>query len=289
MSAYFPALEVQSRLHRLNQLRMLPSALADTGHHALSEESALRRLELEFVKTEREQVRALAQEAPQECAGFAQWFNNLEHVGPGQNDPLFPWLAEEASREQMLWFLQQEAAGEAGFDDLVALTQLKLPSRSKMAMARNYWDEMGCGRPAAMHSTMLEELQDALNLRAAPSEVLWQSQALGNLMCALAGNRFFAYQGIGALGVIELTAPGRAAAVNRGLKRLAIPGRARRYYAVHATLDIHHAQAWVADVFVPLIDANPALATCFAEGALMRLNAGARVFKAYRAHLFAQS
>mgnify|MGYP006139274393 CR=1 FL=1 len=48
-------------------------------------------------------------------------------AGPGQGDPLFPWLAEQAPERAMHWFLEQEVAGEAGFEDLVALTQVKLP------------------------------------------------------------------------------------------------------------------------------------------------------------------
>jgi hypothetical protein len=51
----------------------------------------------------------------------------------------------------MLWFLTQEVAGEAGFDDLLALTQVKMPITAKLEMARNYWDEMGRGRETAMH------------------------------------------------------------------------------------------------------------------------------------------
>ena len=53
------------------------------------------------------------------------------------------WIAGEASLEQLKWFFEQEAAGEAGFDDLVALTQVKLPAGAKLELARNYWDEMG--------------------------------------------------------------------------------------------------------------------------------------------------
>ena len=49
----------------------------------------------------------------------------------------------------------QEAAGEAGFDDLVAMTQVKLPTRAKLELARNYWDEMGRGNPKGMHGPML--------------------------------------------------------------------------------------------------------------------------------------
>ena len=36
-----------------------------------------------------------------------------------------------APREKMLWFLTQEVAGEAGFDDLSAMTQVKVPVTAK--------------------------------------------------------------------------------------------------------------------------------------------------------------
>ena len=49
--------------------------------------------------------------------------------------------------DQMRWFLTQEVAGEAGFDDLAALTQVKMPQQAKLEIARNYWDEMGRGNP----------------------------------------------------------------------------------------------------------------------------------------------
>jgi hypothetical protein len=44
--------------------------------------------------------------------------------------------------QQMQWFLTQEIAGEAGFEDLTAFTQIRLPVRPKLELARTYWDEM---------------------------------------------------------------------------------------------------------------------------------------------------
>src|SRR5690606_25637317 len=119
---------------------------------------------------------------------------------------------------------EQEVAGEAGFDDLVALTQVRLPTCAKLEMARNYWDEMGQGHESGMHGPMLERLAGDLNLRRGTAHVVVESLALGNLMVALAANRRYAYHSIGALGAIELTAPGRATHVNAGLKRLGLSG-----------------------------------------------------------------
>ncbi len=90
---------------------------------------------------------------------------------------------------------------------------------------------------------------------------------------------------LGALGVIELTAPGRAEQVNSGLKRLGFPGELRRYYALHATLDVRHSQTWVREVLAPLVESDPRVAPLLAEGALMRLSAGQRCFARYRQEL----
>jgi hypothetical protein len=242
----------------------------------------LRSLEAAFVEEERAAVQPWALEAPRAPDAFLRWFEALRETGPGQGDPLFPWLAESATLQQMRWFLAQEVAGEAGFDDLVALTQIKMPVQAKLELARNYWDEMGRGRAAAMHGPLLSDLARALDVRADPATTVWESLALANLMVALALDRRYAYHSIGALGAIELTAPTRVGHVDRGLARLGVPREARRYFTLHATLDLEHSEAWNREVLRPLVAAEPRAAQAIAEGALMRLRAGARCFDRYR-------
>jgi hypothetical protein len=263
--------------------RLQPNIGVDDWERVVDDEWAARRLEHAYVEEARRQVTVQARLAPKDAALFVAWFESLQETGPGQGDPLFPWLAERANRQQMCWFLAQEMTGEAGFDDLVAMTQVKLPTRAKLELARNYWDEMGQGNASGMHGPMLDGLGHALQL--VPTEVVWESMALGNLMVALATNRHYAYQAIGALGVIELTAPGRCEFVNAGLKRLGISGQARRYYALHATLDRRHSASWNEEVLGPLVAADARVAVCIAEGALMRLQAGRRCFERYRSVL----
>lgn len=278
-------------IHRLlaesHKQRLEPALECVDFDAELEREVAIRRMERAFVDAERAAVAPIVRSVPTEPARFVAWFEALKESGPGQNDALFPWLAEHADDQQMCWFLQQELAGEAGFDDLVALTQVKLPTLPKLELARNYWDEMGQGNEGGMHGPMLGNLARALNLdRSAP--VVWESLALGNLMVALATARHYAYQSIGALGVIELTAPGRAELVNAGLKRLGIGGAARRYYALHATLDVRHSATWNREVLRPLVAQMPEVAFNIAEGALLRLRAGARCFERYRQYLWAE-
>ncbi len=275
------------QLAELNRGRLDPRLPELDWRADVDAEHALRVLEGEVLERERCVIAARAQAAPTDPDGFVAWFAELEASGPGQHDALFPWLATTARVEQMRWFLRQEVAGEAGFEDLVALAQLRLADQPKLELARNYWDEMGRGNAGGMHGPMLARLAKAVDLAEleATVPVVWESVALGNIMLGLAANRRYAYHALGALGAIELTAPGRAALVNQGLKRLQIAPQARHYFALHATLDIKHSAAWNQEVLRPVVAAEPRAAAAIAEGALLRLEAGRRCFARYRAEL----
>jgi hypothetical protein len=276
-------------LHRelayFNRGRLSPGFAHPYWRAALQDELRLRESEGYFVEAERQRIGALLTDVPDQADAFVAWFEQLKQDGPGQGDPLFPWLAEEATYEQMRWFLHQEVAGEAGFDDLVALTQVKMPVAAKLELARNYWDEMGRGNESGMHGPMLSRLAAAVGVTPTPETTLWEALALGNLMSALATNRRYAFQSIGALGAIELTAPTRAGYVAAALRRLGMDGKARVYFELHATLDVRHSEAWNREVIHSLVAENPDTALPIAEGALLRLTAGARCFDRYRREL----
>jgi hypothetical protein len=274
--------ELQKRLTAFNAVRFTPALPDDDWRVSLDAFTEMALVEGAFLDREREGIRARAAEAPTDAQGFAAWFEDLKDTGPGQHDVLFPWLAETATIDQMKWFLTQEVAGEAGFEDLTALTQVKLPTRPKLELARNYWDEMGRGKPKGMHGPLLEMLAHSLNLTPTVETTVWESLALANTMAGLAANRRYAYHSVGALGVIEMTAPDRAAAVNQGLKRLGIATKQRHYFALHSILDVKHSIAWNAEAIVPLVEGQPRVATAIAEGALMRLECGRRCFERYR-------
>src|SRR6478752_328802 len=186
--------DLQQRLAIFNRRRLVPGLPNPHWRDEINEDRDWLLLEGEFLERER---RAVA--------------------------PLFPWLEHTASMDQMKWVLAQEVAGEAGFEDLTALTQVKMPVGPKLELARNYWDEMGRGNEKGMHGPLLETLARRLGLEPKAETTVWESLALANTMAGLAWNRRYAYHSIGALGIIEQTAPARAAAIGRGLKRLGVP------------------------------------------------------------------
>ncbi len=270
------------RLAHWNHRRLSPAAPSADWRDDLGEEHAMRLLEGAWVEAFRADVADRAAEAPSDPVRFVAWFEDLAKTGPGQGDALFPWLAEEATREELCWFLTQEAAGEAGFDDLVAYTQVKLPALAKLELARNYWDEMGRGNLGGMHGPMLDRTTADLQLAPTIDGTAWESLALANTMTAFATTRRYAWHSVGALGVVELTAPGRVALVAQGLKRIGVEPRTRKYFDLHAVLDVKHSADWNEEALKPLLAADPACGRFIAEGALMRLECGRRAFEAYR-------
>ena len=277
-----PSRKVHLELSHFNQFRLTPNFIDDNWAINTLQNAHMLVKEGNFVENERQHIQQYLVHMPHDPEAFMQWFCNLKTEAPGQGDILFPWLATEANMHQMRWFLQQEAAGEAGFDDLVAMTQVKLPANAKLEMARNYWDEMGRGHQKSMHGLMLESTVKDLNLVVAIEDTVWESLALANLMLALALNRRYTYQSIGALGAVEMTAPTRVGFVNDGLKRLNVDFETRKYFQLHATLDIKHSEAWNREVIYSLVKSNPKTAKPIAEGALMRLNSGARCYEKYK-------
>ena len=270
-----------SRLAKFNRDHLSVGTPSMSWEKDERDELMFRLMEGRYLEELRNIVKPLTKRNTANADEFVSWFESVAAWGPGQYHPLFEWLAHTATRDEMKWFLTQEAAGEAGFEDLVAYTQVKLPAQAKLECARNYWDEMGRGKPKAMHGPLLENMVVDLNLNPTIDATVWESLALANTMLALARARRYTYHSLGALGVIELTAPWRAARVAKGMRRLGFSRRARAYFDLHAVLDIKHSSAWNREIIHPLVTANHECAQYFAEGALMRLQCGKLCFDRY--------
>jgi hypothetical protein len=57
------------------------------------------------------------------------------------------------------------------------------------------------------------------------------------------------------------------------------------YFRLHSTIDLVHWNGWRDEALRPVLAQQPEVAQCIAEGALMRLAAGARSYERYRREL----
>jgi len=271
----------QRTLAKWNRQRLAPAMPDVDWRRDFERQMQMLRLEGAFVDELRAEVADDLAEVPEEARAFVDWFEALQDSGPGQNHPLFAWLAETATEGQMRWFFTQEAAGEAGFDDLVAMTQVKMPLGPKLELAENYWDEMGRGQYRGIHGLLLNELVERMRIRPEIDTTVWESLALANAMTAMASTRRYAWLAVGALGVVELTAPWRCVHVSAGLKRLGYGQRERLYYDLHSHIDVKHSEGWNKNALLPLVEEDPRRAKPIAEGALIRMKCAQRCFERY--------
>jgi hypothetical protein len=210
---------------------------------------------------------------------FARWFRDTAFAHPLYEHDLYAFLACEASRAQLEWFFRMECAGEAAFDDLVALAQVGTRGEVKMEMASNYWDEMGKGKTHAVHTHLFHQLIDGLDLKApAASDLPWQVLAGVNVMLWSCIPRRNAFRAQGTLGAVELLAPQRCTRLVHGALRVGIKKKSVVYYGAHAIIDIGHAEGWLEHVVKPQVAVHPSARVGIAEGLIARADASLDYF-----------
>ncbi|MEO5680666.1 MAG: iron-containing redox enzyme family protein [Acidimicrobiales bacterium] len=203
----------------------------------------------------------------------------LRRIARRDHDGVYDWLATTADTEQLRRFLALEGGPDAGFDDLVATCQVGLAGGPKVVMGANYWDEMGCGRPEAVHTVLHDRMVTALDLPRVPRDQLPLSAldrtALNGL---LATNRWLQPELVGALGLLELQAGPRCRKVVQALTRLGAPAEALPFYEEHATTDPRHGKEWLDGVVGPLVAEHPTWGPRIVRGATWRAEVNRRLF-----------
>jgi hypothetical protein len=261
-----PAEAQHRRLAAFNDER-LGAGFADGSWSAeLHEELQLRLQEVRFVESERRGVRADLAALNADPAAVASWFARLAERPAAADASLFHWLAETASLEQMRWFLSQAQAVDNGLARLPTLVGLRLGGFLVPLVAEG---------DGAQRAVLWQRLRLVLRLPAdAPesAQPLWQVLAINNLLLALAVDRRYAYQALGALAALVLTTPARARAIDRGLQRLGLSAPAREYFRRLADGD---ARNW-AQAALPTLAADARAARALLEGSLLYLRAAQR-------------
>ena len=95
----------QTELSKYNGQQLGPRFPHQAWRDELKTYAEVLRAEGEYIEAVRDEISPLLADVPSDVDDFIDWFEDLKETGPGQGDPLFPWLAEAATRDDMLWFL----------------------------------------------------------------------------------------------------------------------------------------------------------------------------------------
>jgi hypothetical protein len=196
----------------------------------------------------------------------------LRSLAAGDRLPaVYRWLARDASWDEVVTFLALEGGPDAGFDDLVACCQVGLAGPAKLELATNYWDEMGNGDAAGVHTVLHDRLVEAIDLPRLPLSGQPTSAvaraAFGGL---LATNRWLQPEMLGALGLIELQAGPRCRLVLQAFDRCGAPAAAYPFYDVHAEVDPRHGKDWLEKAIAPTVADRPDWGSRVVRGAHWR-------------------
>ena len=225
------------------------------------------------------------------CEGPAQVVQAMRAVAARDRLPAaYRWLAKTATYAQLVRFLALEGGPDGGFDDLVALCQVGLSGSAKLELGKNYWDEMGQGDAAGVHTELHRRLVQALELPAVPRAELPVEALERTAFNGLLGtNRWLQPEMIGALGLLELQAGPRCRLVLQGLERLGAPQDAYPFYVEHAEVDPVHGKDWMDKAIEPLAGERPEWGARMVKGAYWRATLNLQFFAAVMDGLVADS
>ncbi|MPY95575.1 MAG: iron-containing redox enzyme family protein [Acidimicrobiia bacterium] len=217
-------------------------------------------------------------------ASFDGWFRDVAdaHVQRGFCD----YLRDEATAAQLAVFILAEELVDGRFDDLVAMVQVGVQGQAKLTIAHNYWDEMGHGQLAGMHTRMFAE--SATRMRRVLAEAglslpdLLNTEVYENacLLLLYGIHRRYTLRALGAMGVLEQSASPRFAAMVDGCLRVGMPEEVVEYQRLHIDVDAGHGEVWLDEVLVPMAARSEAHAHEIALGVLTRVRVATAYYEA---------
>lgn len=276
-------LEVHRFLYEINAHRILApwsEYWRDYEHPTVL--AAHRRAQEAWLARDRE-VHGADLEVPTTPEGFGAWASSVcEGHESGVTHPLFDFLSDEATFEQLSTFTGQETPFDIHFGDLVGLMLPGLHGEMKIELAGNFWDEMGRGRIDVTHRqlrmNMMERAGVPTHAYLTDVDGFWLEELrLANMYFQTATDRRLAPQAVGMLLATELVVPGRIDRQIDGWRRVGLTDDEMHYLREHVTVDVEHAQGWLDHVVLPLAGIRPDLLPEVAIGVLRRLDAALRV------------
>jgi pyrroloquinoline quinone (PQQ) biosynthesis protein C len=226
--------------------------------------AAIRRaLETAWDRAERRRHQVVLDAAPP-VAQFQEWITDrVRDHRSNVSHPLFRFLRDEATLDQLRLFFFQETPFDIFHADLITMMMPGVYGVMKEELAKNFWDEMGGGHADAMHRTIRIDTARSLGLdtdahvREIP-RFRAEELALANMYFDAVANRGKLLQAIGMMLATETMVPGRIDHQIQGFRRNGLDGAQIHYLTLHAEVDIEHGKGWMRNVVLPLLEAHPA-------------------------------
>jgi pyrroloquinoline quinone (PQQ) biosynthesis protein C len=249
----------------------------------------------EWDKVNRERHAPTLRGVPTTASLYQGWITDLVHEHASNvGHPLFNFLAQRASREQLREFFRQETPFDLYFADILISLAPGIYGRPKLEIAQNFWDEMGGGDPSRVHRTMRLRMMALLELPESSHEqsidgFMLEEIELANAYFIGAQLRSYAAHLIGILLATESMVPGRLQKQIDGWRRVGLGDSDMIYLLEHTTVDVEHADDWMSEVVGPIIDDHPNVAREITLGVLWRLDIAGEICDKMMPHLQAMS
>lgn len=252
-------MKAQKKLHFYYLSQLNDPFYFDNLPKRLDHEDEIRELEDEWNKWEESRISHWT--LPKKVSELPDWFHHIEQCYLKDSETLFNYLENEAPLLDVAYYLHLENKVDGKFDDLIALAQLGMQDpKMKLALARNYWDEMGNGNPEDIHTTLFSISANYMNqkLRESgidPNSIEEPVEAIrnANLQMMYGIRRWWTPRFLGVLAILEQTAWRRFEILERGFKRLQIPETHTKYQRVHVDIDKTHGKELFEEVLMPLV------------------------------------
>jgi hypothetical protein len=239
-----------------------------------------------------EEARVLAGPAlPSAAADFRDWY--FAFAAEHEYHDLCDYVRNEGTLLDVGMFMLAEEKVDGRFDDIIALSQVGTTGVTKMTIAENFWDEMGNGDPAGVHTDMFDHStnwfrREVVEPRGVDLGLLEQPEVYNNavnlLMYGL--RRRYALRSLAGIGLLEQTAPARFGATVEACRRLGVPQDVVRYQEVHVHVDEDHGREWFDHVFTPILERAPETVHEIALGVAIRGNVASEFYRRVQDVLF---
>jgi hypothetical protein len=259
-----------------------PAVLVNQGADIHAMRQDVERIEDEW--TAAEEAKIDRRELPTTKEDFLTWYLDCEKKINEDIEFFIDFMKNTATLEQVAYYICMEEMVDGSFDDLMAVVQLGMPIHCKMVAGENYWDEMGNGNFEYVHTTMFKTssayMRNVLAHKNITPEIPPKECLMnGNILLMWAVRREYNMRLIGAMGLVEGSAPTRFGATTRALERLNQPKDVIAYHKAHIGIDTHHSEAWLDTVLEHYAQGGTKVIQELAMGVLIRYNVAVRYYR----------